>query len=204
ALTGRGIYYGSAATEAASCHDVDVYIVGGANSAGQAAVYLSRTARSVTIVVRADSLTQSMSHYLIQQIANIPNISVRTCSEVVEAHGEDHLEALTVRFNPTGEVETVKAGWLFVFIGAVPRTDWLDGVVARDPRGFVIAGPDLVEGGNPPRGWHLDRPPYHLETNVPGVFVAGDVRSESGKRVAAAVGEGAMAVMLVHRYLEKA
>ncbi|HEX3648375.1 MAG TPA: FAD-dependent oxidoreductase [Pseudonocardiaceae bacterium] len=203
-LTGRGVYYGSALTEASACAQQDIYIVGGANSAGQAAVHLARSARSVTIVVRAESLIQSMSHYLIQQIANIPNISVRTCSEVIEAHGEDHLQALTLRDNATGETQQVKAGWLFVFIGAVPRTDWLDGVVARDPRGFVVAGPDLIEDGNPPNGWQLDRPPYHLETNVPGVFVAGDVRSESGKRVAAAVGEGAMAVMLVHRYLEKA
>jgi thioredoxin reductase (NADPH) len=200
-LTGRGVYYGSALTEATNCRAQDIYIVGGANSAGQAAVYLARTAKSVTIVVRAESLDQSMSHYLVQQIANIPNIHVRTCAEVIEAHGDDHLERITLRDNPTGELHTVDASWLFVFIGAVPRTDWLDGVVDRDDLGFVVAGPDLT---TPPKGWSLDRQPYHLETNVPGVFVAGDVRSESGKRVAAAVGEGAMAVMLVHRYLEKA
>jgi thioredoxin reductase (NADPH) len=202
-FTGRGVYYGSALTEAANCLEQDIYVVGGANSAGQAAVYLARTARSVTIMVRARDLNDSMSHYLIQQIANVPNITVRTCCEVIEAHGDDHLERLTLRDNATGETRTVPASWLFVFIGAVPRTDWLDGVVVRDPLGFVVAGPDLTGDGSPPKGWQLDRPPYHLETSVPGVFVAGDVRSESGKRVAAAVGEGAMAVMLVHRYLEK-
>jgi thioredoxin reductase (NADPH) len=202
-LTGRGVYYGSALTEASACANQDIYIVGGANSAGQAAVYLAKSAKSVTIVVRAESLDQSMSHYLIEQLAAIPNISVRTCAEVIQVHGDDHLEQITLRDNPTGDTETVDAGWLFVFIGAVPRTDWLDGVVTRDDLGFVIAGPDLSPDGAAPKGWQLDRQPYHLETNVPGVFVAGDVRSESGKRVAAAVGEGSMAVMLVHRYLEK-
>ncbi len=201
-FTGRGVYYGSALTEAANCKEQDIYVVGGANSAGQAAVYLAHTAKSVTIMVRAQDLTDSMSHYLIQQIAGIPNITVRTCCEVIEAHGDDHLERLTLRDNATGETHTVPASWLFVFIGAVPRTDWLDGTVVRDPLGFVLAGPDLTGDGSPPKGWALDRAPYHLETSVPGVFVAGDVRSESGKRVAAAVGEGAMAVMLVHRYLE--
>jgi thioredoxin reductase (NADPH) len=202
-LTGRGVYYGSALTEAANCATQDVYIVGGANSAGQAAVYLSRFARSVTILVRATSLVESMSHYLIQQIQDIANISVRTCTEVIEADGADHLEWLTLRDNATGATETVKAMFLFVFIGAAPHTDWLDGVVARDGRGFVLAGPDLAVGGVAPPDWPLERAPYHLETNVPGVFVAGDVRSDSGKRVASAVGEGSMAVMLVHRYLEK-
>jgi thioredoxin reductase (NADPH) len=201
-LTGRGVFYGSALTEAANCKEQDVYIVGGANSAGQAAVYLARTARSVTILVRGESLTQSMSYYLIQQIEGIENIDVRTCTEVVEAHGHKQLEQITVQDKNTGARETVEAGWLFVFIGAAPRTDWLDGKVARDPRGFVIAGPDLVVDGALPAGWKLDRQPFHLETSVPGVFAAGDVRSESAKRVASAVGEGAMAVMLVHRYLE--
>ncbi|HEX4721366.1 MAG TPA: FAD-dependent oxidoreductase [Pseudonocardiaceae bacterium] len=203
AFTGRGVYYGSALTESSSCAEQDIYIVGGANSAGQAAVYLARTARSVTILVRAESLVQSMSHYLIQQIADIPNIHVRTSTEVTTATGDGHLESLTLRHRVTDEVETVKAAHLFVFIGAAPRTEWLDGVVARDGLGFVLAGPDLAVGGAAPKGWPLDRAPYHLETNVPGVFVAGDVRSESGKRVASAVGEGSMAVMLVHRYLEK-
>jgi thioredoxin reductase (NADPH) len=202
-MTGRGVYYGSALTEAAACSGQDVFIVGGANSAGQAAVYLSRGARSVTILVRGPSLERSMSFYLIQQIENIPKISVRTCTEVIRADGGDHLESLTLRDTSTGVTETVGAQWMFLFIGAAPLTDWLDNVVERDERGFVVSGPDLSVEGQRPRGWELDRPPYHLETSVPGVFVAGDARAESAKRVASAVGEGAMAVMLVHRYLEK-
>ncbi len=201
-LTGRGVYYGSALTETSACAEQDIYIVGGANSAGQAAVYLAKGARSVTILVRAPSLTKSMSHYLIEQVQSIPKIQVRTCTEVAEAHGSDHLEQLTLRDSNTGELETVDAQLLFVFIGAAPLTDWLAGVVQRDDHGFVLTGPDLLVQGQPPRGWPLDRPPYHLEASVPGVFVAGDVRAESAKRVASAVGEGAMAVMLVHRYLE--
>jgi thioredoxin reductase (NADPH) len=202
-MTGRGVYYGSALTEASACLGQDVYIVGGANSAGQAAMYLSRHAKSVTLLVRGPSLERSMSYYLIKQIADVPNISVRTCTEVVEAAGEDHLESLTLRDSASGSTETVSAQLLFLFIGAAPLTDWLDGVVVRDSAGFVVAGPDLSVGGERPRGWELDRMPYHLETSVPGVFVAGDARSESAKRVASAVGEGALAVMLVHRYLEK-
>jgi len=202
-MTGRGVYYGSALTEAAACSEQDVYIVGGANSAGQAAVYLSRQARSVTLLVRGPELQRSMSYYLVQQIENIPKIAVRTCTEVIAANGDGHLETLTLRNTANGETETVSAQWLFLFIGAAPLTDWLDGVVTRDDRGFVVAGPDLSIEGQKPLGWALDRAPYHLETSVPGVFVAGDARSESAKRVASAVGEGAMAVMLVHRYLEK-
>src|SRR6516164_3037074 len=202
-LTGRGVYYGSALTEATACLGQDVYIVGGANSAGQAAVYLSRHAKSVTILVRGSSLEKSMSYYLIRQIADIGNISVRTCSEVGAAEGDDHLERLTLRNTETGALETVEAQLLFLFIGAAPLTDWLDGVVVRDSAGFVVSGPDLSVAGERPRGWELDRMPYHLETSVPGVFVAGDARAESAKRVASAVGEGALAVMLVHRYLEK-
>jgi thioredoxin reductase (NADPH) len=202
-LTGRGIYYGSALTEANACLGQDIYVVGGANSAGQAAVYLARHAKSVTILVRGPSLEKSMSYYLIRQIADIPNIKVQTCTEVIEAGGEDHLERLTLRNTATGATESVEAQLLFLFIGAAPLTDWLDDAVIRDERGFVVAGPDLSEGGERPRGWDLDRLPYHLETSVPGVFVAGDARSESAKRVASAVGEGALAVMLVHRYLEK-
>jgi thioredoxin reductase (NADPH) len=202
-LTGRGVFYGSALTEAPNCKQQDVYIVGGANSAGQAAVYLARHgARSVTLLVRGESLTQSMSYYLIQQIDGIENITVRTCCEVVEVHGDKHLEQITLQDKNSGTTDIVEAGWLFVFIGAAPRTDWLDGVVIRDERGFVLAGPDLAMEGQPPPGWNLDRQPFHLETSVPGVFAAGDVRSESAKRVASAVGEGAMAVMLVHRYIE--
>jgi thioredoxin reductase (NADPH) len=206
-LTGRGVFYGSALTEATACTDHDIYVVGGANSAGQAAVYLARTASSVTMLVRGPSLESSMSHYLIQQVAANPKITVKTCTEVAAGQGRDHLERLVLCHSKTGAVETVDAQWLFVFIGAAPRTEWLDGVMQRDERGFVLAGPDLVTSGEGPRGrpigWPLDRPPYHLETSVPGIFVAGDVRAESAKRVASAVGEGAMAVMLVHRYLEK-
>ncbi|MFC8146209.1 FAD-dependent oxidoreductase [Streptomyces paradoxus] len=202
-LTGCGVYYGSALTEAPACQGQDVYIVGGANSAGQAAMYLSRGAKSVTLLVRGESLAASMSHYLIQQIEESPNIRVRARTVVEEAHGDGRLERLTLRDVDSGQTEQVDAQWVFVFIGAAPLTGWLDGTVLRDERGFILAGPDLSADGRPPEDWELDRPPYHLETNVPGVFVAGDARSESAKRVASAVGEGAMAVMLVHRYLEQ-
>ncbi len=202
-LTGRGVYYGSALTEASGCANQDIYIVGGANSAGQAAVYMAKGCRTVNILVRAPALTNSMSHYLIEQVQSIPAIKVHTCTEVTAAHGTDHLEQLTLRDSNTGETRTVDTQWLFVFIGAAPLTDWLDGVVLRDDHGFILTGPDLLVEGKPPREWPLDRPPYHLEASVPGVFVAGDVRAESAKRVASAVGEGAMAVMLVHRYLEQ-
>ena len=202
-LTGRGVYYGSALTEASACLGQDVYVVGGANSAGQAAVYLSRHAKSVTILVRGSSLEKSMSYYLIRQIADIGAINVRTCTEVIGAEGDGHLERLTLRDATNGATETVDAQLLFLFIGGAPLTDWLGDVVVRDARGFVVAGPDLSVAGERPAGWELDRMPYHLETSVPGVFVAGDARAESAKRVASAVGEGALAVMLVHRYLEK-
>ncbi len=201
-LAGRGVFYGSAITEAPACAGDDVYIVGGANSAGQAAVYLARHARRVTMLVRASSLQKSMSHYLVRQIADIPNIDVRLDTEVIGVDGVEHLEALTLCNRARGTSETVKAGYLFVFIGAAPRTDWLDGVVARDARGFVLTGSDLAEGRRP-RGWHLDRDPYFLEASVPGVFAAGDVRAHSVKRVASAVGEGAMAIQLIHGYLER-
>lgn len=202
-LTGCGVFYGSALTEAAACQGQDVYIVGGANSAGQAAVYLARSAKSVTVLVRGPSLSASMSHYLVQQVDETSTISVRTNTVVDAAHGSGHLEQITVRETATGRTERVDAQWMFVFIGAAPLTDWLEGTVLRDSRGFLLTGPDLTADGRPPAGWELDRPPYHLETNVPGVFVAGDARAESAKRVASAVGEGAMAVMLVHRYLEQ-
>ena len=201
-LTGRGVYYGSTVTEAAACKDSDVYIVGGANSAGQAAVFFSQYARSVTIVIRGESLERSMSYYLIQQLGAIENVSVRTCTEVVGAHGDGRLESLTLRCSNDGTHDRVEAGYMFVFIGAEPRTDWLGDTVARDSRGFVCTGPDLMLEGKRPSGWDRDRDPYHLETSVPGIFAAGDVRSNSVKRVASAVGEGAMAVTLVHRYLE--
>ncbi|MGW6293727.1 FAD-dependent oxidoreductase [Streptomyces sp. NPDC055058] len=202
-LTGRGVYYGSALTEVSACRGEDVHIVGGANSAGQAAMHLARGAKSVTLLVRGPDLSASMSYYLIRQIEKAPNISVRPLTEVAAAHGDGHLEHLTLRDTRTGRTERVDGQWLFVFIGAAPLTGWLDGTVRRDERGFLLAGPDLTADGRPPAEWELDRPPYHLETSVPGVFVAGDARAESAKRVASAVGEGAMAVMLVHRYLEQ-
>ncbi|MEV0356564.1 FAD-dependent oxidoreductase [Nocardia sp. NPDC050697] len=200
-FTGRGVYYGSAMTEAAECAGHEVYIVGGANSAGQAAVFLSRNAGRVHLVVRGDSLEKSMSHYLVQQIAAIENIEVHTCTEVIGADGDDHLRGIVLRNNETGREEKAETERLFLFIGAAPQTGWLDGTVARDAAGFVLAGPDLTPEGGRPSGWELTRSPHHLETNVPGVFVAGDVHAESAKRVASAVGEGAMAVMFVHRYL---
>jgi thioredoxin reductase (NADPH) len=198
-LTGCGIYYGAATSIASECKDEEVYVIGGANSAGQAAMHLSREANSVTILVRAPSLEASMSYYLIQQIEQNPRITVRTCTEVHRATGEGHLEKLTLIDNRTGDTEEVSCGRMFVFIGAAPRTEWLDGVLARDDHGFILTGPDLRNVC----GWTLDRPPHHLETSVPGVFATGDVRSTSAKRVAAAVGEGSMAVMLVHRYLSE-
>lgn len=198
-LAGRGVFYGSASTEAPNCKGSDVYIIGGANSAGQAAVYFSRHANKVHLLVRAPGLEATMSHYLIAQIGEIDNVEVHHCTEVIDAAGKEHLERLTLRHNDTGQVEEIPAEWLFVFIGAAPHTEWLPPQLARDQRGFVLTGPDL---GRRPAGWPLERNPYHLETSLPGVFAAGDVRAESVKRVASAVGDGAMAVTLVHRYLE--
>jgi thioredoxin reductase (NADPH) len=200
-LTGSGVFYGSAVTEAPACAGQDVYIVGGANSAGQAAVFFARHAKRVVLLIRGESLQTSMSHYLIQQLEAIENVQVRNHTEVAEAHGDKHLERLTLRDNRDGSEETVDASYLFVFIGAAPRTEWLDGVLVRDQRGFVRTGPDLLGEDRRPPGWSLERDPYFMESSVPGVFVAGDVRAESVKRVASAVGEGAMAVTLVHRYL---
>jgi thioredoxin reductase (NADPH) len=202
AFTGSGVYYGAATTEAQSCRDEDIYIVGGANSAGQAAVFFAPTARSVTLMVRGPGLERSMSHYLIEQIAELPNVHVRACAEVVGASGSDHLERLRIADLAAGTEEEVEASWLFVFIGAAPCTDWLGKEVMRDDNGFVLTGPDLLTDGQLPADWPLERQPYYLETSVPGVFAAGDVRGQSVKRVASAVGEGAMAVTLVHRYLE--
>jgi thioredoxin reductase (NADPH) len=201
-FSGRGVYYGAAMTEAMSCQGEDVYIVGGANSAGQAAVYFSRKARSVTLLCRGESLERSMSHYLIQQIRE-HNIRVRLQTEIVWADGDDHLEQLRLVDRSTGDEEKVDTSWLFVLIGAAPGTEWLGDTVRRDERGFILAGPDLLVDGKLPQAYEsLERHPHFLETSVPGVFVAGDVRSQSVKRVASAVGEGAMAVSFIHRYLE--
>jgi thioredoxin reductase (NADPH) len=203
-LTGAGVYYGAAMTEAMACANEDVYIVGGANSAGQAAMYFSRYAHRVVILVRAESLAASMSQYLIDEIADRPNIVVRPRTQVVEAIGQDHLESLVIADGRSGERETVPAHALFIFIGAMPQTEWLDGLVQRDAQGFILSGADLDrdEKGNVP-GWKLDRDPFLLETNVPGIFVAGDVRHRSIKRVASGVGEGSIAVQFIHQYLSK-
>jgi thioredoxin reductase (NADPH) len=197
-LTGAGVYYGAALAEARSCSDQHVVVIGGANSAGQAAVYFSQYAQHVTMLCRGPALERSMSHYLIEQIGSLANVEVLTETSAVAAEGEDgRLRRLQVR-GPGGE-RTLDLDACFIFIGASPRTDWLDGVVARDERGFILAGPEV--GAN---GWPLKRAPYPLETSVPGVFVAGDVRARSIKRVASAVGEGSMAVSLIHEYLAQA
>src|SRR5215813_10843593 len=200
-LAGAGVYYGAAMTEAISCRDEDVFVVGGANSAGQAAMHLSKYARQVTMLVRAPDLAATMSRYLIDQIAGTPNIAVRCRANVVEAHGETHLEAISVADAETRETLSTKS--LFVFIGAQPHTDWLAGKLERDQHGFILSGPDLLRDGRKPHGWTIERDPFLLETSVPGVFVAGDVRRGSIKRVASSVGEGAIAVQFMHQYLSK-
>jgi thioredoxin reductase (NADPH) len=198
-LTGAGVYYGTTSSVAADCEDEEVFVVGGANSAGQAAMYLSRSAKSVTIVCRR-TLEDSMSYYLIQQLRANDKIKEMPHTRVHAVQGGDHLERICLENVASGEREEHNCARMFIFIGAEPRTEWLDGVVARDDHGFILAGPDLRDVC----GWTQERPPHHLETSVPGVFVAGDVRAESAKRVAAAVGEGSMAVMLAHRYLAEA
>ena len=198
-LGARGVHYGASASEAAQCEGEDVYLVGAANSAGQAALNLARFAKRVVMLVRGDSLEHTMSQYLVERIRACPAIEVRLGCEVVAAHGEGHLESLTLRDRATGETEEVATTWLFIFIGAMPRTDWLGDDIVRDDHGFVVTGQDLLVGPRP--AWSGDRPPYALETSVPGVFAAGDVRLDSMKRVASAVGEGGMAVYLVHRFL---
>jgi len=198
-LTGRGIYYGTAAGEANQCQGDVVYVVGAANSAGQAALNLSRFASQVVLVVRATTLAETMSSYLIGRVTSAPNIAVRYHSKVVGVQGEGHLQALTLADTETGAREEVPSSWLFIFIGATPRTDWLGPHIVRDEKGFVVTGQDLLRADSTP--WRLPRPPFALETSVPGVFAAGDVRLNSMKRVASAVGEGAMSVYLVHRYL---
>jgi thioredoxin reductase (NADPH) len=200
-LTGAGVYYGGSQAEAIFYRGEDVYIVGGANSAGQAAVYFSRYCRMVTMLVRGASIEAGMSQYLVDQIRSTDNIRVLLNTSVVEAHGADRLEAITVKDSLTGETCTLPATALFIFIGAYPHTDWLAGLLERDDFGFILSGSDLIKDGKPPAGWPLKRLPYWLETSVPGIFVAGDVRHRSIKRMASAVGEGAMAVQFIHQYL---
>jgi thioredoxin reductase (NADPH) len=198
-LTGRGIYYGAALVEAVSCKDEDVFVVGGANSAGQAALHFARYARKVTMLVRGTGLKATMSKYLIDEIARTSNIVLEAQTQVLEAFGEEHLEALQLG-GPSGEVR-VPASSLFVFIGAAPGTEWLPANIVRDANGFVLAGPDLRVDGKHPEGWREPREPFLLESSVAGVFVAGDVRHGSIKRVASAVGEGSIAVQFAHQYL---
>jgi thioredoxin reductase (NADPH) len=202
-LQGAGVYYGGGATEAISCRDEDVYIIGGANSAGQAAMFFSRYAQRVVMLVRGDSLAASMSQYLIDQIKDTSNIQVEYHSQVMEVHGQDHLETISIQCDQTGDITRVPAAALFIFIGAEPRTAWLDKTVERDSRGFVLTGPDLMRDGKRPKGWSLERDPGLLETNVPGIFAVGDVRHGSIKRVASGVGEGSIAIQFVHQYLSK-
>jgi thioredoxin reductase (NADPH) len=202
-LTGAGIYYGAAMTEAMSTKDEDVYVVGGANSAGQAAMHFSRYAKRVVILVRGSSLASSMSQYLINQLKATPNIQIEFNTSVVEAHGENHLEAISIHCSVTNEITKVPANSLFIMIGAAPNTDWLANIVERDERGFIYSGPQLTRDGKRPNGWKLERDPGLLETNVPGIFVVGDVRHGSVKRVASGVGEGSVAISFVHQYLSK-
>ena len=200
-LQGAGVYYGAAMTEAMLCKDEDVYVVGGANSAGQAAMHFSRYARRVVMLVRGPSLAATMSQYLIDQIKETPNIHVEFNSSVVEVHGQERLEEVSVYCSTSKETNRIPANSLFIFIGALPKTEWLDGTVQRDDRGFILSGQDLVRNGKRPAGWNLDRDPEMMETSVPGIFVVGDVRRGSVKRVASGVGEGAIAVQLIHQYL---
>jgi thioredoxin reductase (NADPH) len=202
-LTGAGVYYGAALTEALSCRGQDVYVVGGANSAGQAAMHFSQFASRVVMLVRASSLEKGMSQYLVDQIRKTPNIQVELNSCVAEVHGENHLEEISIYCSESRETNRVNANYLFNFIGAQPRTEWLSDVVERDERGFIPTGPDLMSDGRRPRGWQLDRDPFLLETSVPGIFAVGDVRKGSIKRVASGVGEGSVAISFVHQYLSK-
>jgi thioredoxin reductase (NADPH) len=202
-LQGAGVYYGGGATEAMSCKGEIVYVVGGANSAGQAAMNFAKYADRVVILVRGSSLSSTMSQYLIDQVKEMTNIEVWAHGSVAEAHGEMHLEEISILCSDTNKLERVPASAMFIFIGALPRTEWLANVVERDERGFILTGPDLIREGQHPKGWALDRDPFLLETNIPGLFAVGDVRHGSVKRVASGVGEGSVAVQFIHQYLSK-
>ncbi|HXY14533.1 MAG TPA: FAD-dependent oxidoreductase [Terriglobales bacterium] len=202
-LQGAGVYYGGGTTEALSCKGEIIYVVGGANSAGQAAMNFSKYADRVVILVRGDGLSATMSRYLIDQIEQTSNIQIWSHASVAEVHGDKHLEEISVLCSDTNKVERVPASSMFIFIGALPRTDWLAGLVERDDRGFILTGPDLIQNRERPKGWTLDRDPFLLETNIPGMFAVGDVRHGSVKRVASGVGEGSVAVQFIHQYLSK-
>jgi len=202
-LQDAGVYYGAASTEALSCANEDVHIVGGANSAGQAAMFFSKYAKRVVMLVRGPSLSATMSQYLIDQIAQTPNIQLEFNTQLTEVHGEDRLQEISLHCGQSGETNRIPATALFIFIGAEPKTEWLNGSVERDPKGFILTGTDLMRDGKPPKSWTADRDPYLLETSIPGVFAAGDVRCGSAKRVASGVGEGSVAIQFVHSYLSK-
>jgi thioredoxin reductase (NADPH) len=202
-LQEAGVYYGAAMTEAQLCSGEDVYLVGGANSAGQAAVYFAQFARSVTMLLRGDSLEKGMSQYLIDQIREIPNIRVETQAEVVEVHGDGHLESITIANHATETIRTEPTSALFIFIGAMPCTAWLRGMLPMDERGYLLTGALLPKDGDRPKGWKEERDPFIFESIIPGVFAAGDTRHSSIKRVASAVGEGSITVQMVHQYLAK-
>jgi thioredoxin reductase (NADPH) len=202
ALNGAGIYYGAALTEAAYYRGQNVFVVGGANSAGQGAMFFSRFASKVTILVRGSSLAKGMSQYLVDQIEATDNIEVLTRTEVVEAIGKDRLEAITIVNNDSGQTETVPAAAMFLFIGAVPHSELVEGIVERNRAGFILTGPDLMKNGHRPKNWTLKRDPYLLETSVPGIFAAGDIRQGAVRRVASAVGQGAIAISLIHQHLK--
>jgi thioredoxin reductase (NADPH) len=202
-LQEAGVYYGASMTEASLCSGEDVFVVGGANSAGQAAVYFARFAKSVTMLVRSDSLEKGMSQYLIDQIREVPNIRVETQAEVVEVHGDDHLESITIANHTTESIRTESTSALFIFIGAMPCTGWLRGMLPMDERGYLLTGAMLPKDGDRPKGWTEERDPFIFESIIPGVFAAGDTRHSSIKRVASAVGEGSITVQMVHQYLSK-